>query len=71
MNFDKYVISQLAKNDITQKELAEKLGVDASLISYWSRNERSTSAKTIKKVICLFAKTEEEKKRDLFFIFFG
>ena len=69
--FAPYVRLILIEKDMLQKDLAEMLDVNASLISYWISGERSTSCKLVKRIVEHFTTTEEEKRDHLFFIFFG
>lgn len=58
--FRKWLYEQIQKREMTQRELAGKLGVDESLVSRWMKGERPVTLPNIIKMAKLFNTTTDE-----------
>ena len=70
MYFKEYLASRLIRHNLTQSSLSEMIGVDSSLVSYWVAGKRKPNHKTLPDIIKIFAYSKEQKKEDLYEIFF-
>lgn len=72
MYFKEYLNQMLKEKEMTQKALADSIPCDPSLVSYWCSGDRKcTNPEKRKRILAIFASTEEEKKEHLYFIHTG
>ena len=45
--FDKRLSQLLKENNMTQKELAQKIGVSQAIVTYWVKGQRQPTAENI------------------------
>jgi transcriptional regulator with XRE-family HTH domain len=58
--FPRWISKQLVKNDMSQRELSEQLGIHESLVSRWMKGERVPTLPRIIKLSSIFGVGVEE-----------